>query len=606
MTLSEDQILALINEVKEWQERATKKNAKEEDEYFNSVHHETSEHAEHLSYHADFGVFPDDLIEKAAPNETKEEYEYRKANYKQVTKPAWDKALSFVYRVFNEQNYTIDWKEEEYKEYFTYEFPKFGDYIKFYKQVVTPMKFADPNAVLVIKPYEIPTKVAYDEEGNEMEKADQSAQISPTIELHKSKNVLICKEGEYALLLREKRVPVKVGAKWKNEGLFLELYDANNIYHIRQYGDRDAYTFELELYYSHNWDFLPAWRLGGVPVYTQEEYYYNSYFSGALPNLDQAAIFASTQFGVISKVAYPTRWYYSDNCSTCNGDKFTLDFDSGERQRCTSCNGTGKSFTWSWGKDFEIPMPQNLTDQDTTQLPTPPFGMVDIGTNAIEFLDKKVASLIETAFANLNIDITSKPNGQTATESKIDREEAFSFLMQVSSELFSLLQNTIDAMAYMRWMDKYEGSRIEIIAPSEFTIRSSEVLTEEFSTAMDAKLPAPYLAKILQEGVRQRFKGNYDTERTLEVVAAVDSLMTKTDMEIASLLGAGIIQKWQGVLHTNIYNFIAQEVAVNEAFLMGDIWADIYPKLKQRADEMAVTANVRTAEQILREQANNL
>ena len=76
-------------------------------------------------------------------------------------------------------------------------------------------------------------------------------------------------------------------------------------------------------------------------------------------------------------------------------------------------------------------------------------------------------------------------------------------------------------------------------------------------------------------------------------------------MEIASLLGAGIIQKWQGVLHTNIYNFIAQEVAANEAFLMGDIWADIYPKLKQRADEMAVTANVRTAEQILAEQARN-
>jgi hypothetical protein len=45
----------------------------------------------------------------------------------------------------------------------------------------------------------------------------------------------------------------------------------------------------------------------------------------------------------------------------------------------------------------------------------------------LSFLDKKVADLIEGAFANLNIDISNAPNGQTATESKIDREEAFSF-----------------------------------------------------------------------------------------------------------------------------------------------------------------------------------
>ena len=133
------------------------------------------------------------------------------------------------------------------------------------------------------------------------------------------------------------------------EGLFLELYDANNIYYIRQYGERDNYLFELELYYSHNWDYLPAWRLGGIPKYSENEYYYHSYFSGALPNLDQAAIFSSTQFGVISKVAYPTRWYYSDDCYTCNGNGFELDLDGEGSKRCTSCGGTGKSFTCSWG-----------------------------------------------------------------------------------------------------------------------------------------------------------------------------------------------------------------------------------------------------------------
>jgi hypothetical protein len=40
-------------------------------------------------------------------------------------------------------------------------------------------------------------------------------------------------------------------------------------------------------------------------------------------------------------------------------------------------------------------------------------------------------------------------------------------------------------------------------------------------------------------------------------------------------------------------------------FIFGDIFADIFPVLKGKAEEMAVTANVRTAEQILAEQARN-
>ena len=226
-------------------------------------------------------------------------------------------------------------------------------------------------------------------------------------------------------------------------------------------------------------------------------------------------------------------------------------------------------------------MPANVISQDTTQLPTPPLGMVDIGTNAIEFLDKKVADLIEGAFANLNIDISNAPNGQTATESKIDREEAFSFLLQVSGELFGLLLNSLNAMAYMRYGDSYENNMIEVVAPNEFTIRSSDALTKEFAEAMEAKLPVPYLSKLLKEGMKQRFKGSYKAERIVDIVTKLDSLMTKTDMEIISLLGGGVIQKWQAVLHSNIYNMIDEQQSKNEEFIFGDIFADILRNIRQ-------------------------
>ena len=40
----------------------------------------------------------------------------------------------------------------------------------------------------------------------------------------------------------------------------------------------------------------------------------------------------------------------------------------------------------------------------------------------------------------MNIDVTNKVNGQTATETKIDREEFFSLLTKIASELFDLIQ----------------------------------------------------------------------------------------------------------------------------------------------------------------------
>jgi hypothetical protein len=93
-------------------------------------------------------------------------------------------------------------------------------------------------------------------------------------------------------------------------------------------------------------------------------------------------------------------------------------------------------------------------------------------------------------------------------------------------------------------------------------------LQRSFSDAMTAGLPVPYLSKLLKEGMKQRFKGSYKAERIVEIVTKLDSLMTKTDMEIISLLGGGVIQKWQAVLHSNIYNMIDEEQSKNEEYVL--------------------------------------
>lgn len=586
--MNEGLILDIVAKIQAWAERQKKHSKKEEDKYFSEEQMLTAEHAEALSYHAVYGVFPEKLIKSAAPNETTEEFNYRKDNYKQITKPAWDKAQSFVYRIWNKQNYSIEWSDEEYEDYFTYNFPKYENYLSFFRDVVTKVKLSDPNAVLVVKPYDLPY-MEQEQDGEVYLVPDQSQEIQPFVCIYDSDDVFIFEEGEYCVVLREERTWIKDGQKKVKEGYWFEIYDKEAIYFLKQYGQKKDYTFEFELYYEHGFSSLPAWRLKGIPVYDEELYYYHSYFSGALPNLDLAAFMSSTMTGSIAKTAFPTRWYYEDSCKTCGGEGSVMDYDTNSRTACLSCKGSGKSFTFSWGKDYVIQIPENSADAarfDIGSLPTPPFGVSNPGTETIEFLDKKIESLIEGAFANLNIDISNAPNGQTATESKIDREEAFSFLMQFSHELFDLLGRSLDAMVWMRWMT--EESQVEITAPNEFTIRSSEALTKEFSEAQDASLPAPYLNKLLGEAIRQRFNGDAHMERVIEVVTMLDPLMTKTEVQIASMLNIGAIQKWQIVLHANIFQFIDELERENPNFIEGDVYADILPKLKEKAEGMVI------------------
>lgn len=594
--ISEIQISELIARIHTWgkqENTAYKKEDKERAKYFSDVHMNISELKLSVSYHADYGVFPEKLILDAAPNETDPEFNYRKKNYKQITKPIWDKALGQTYRIFNPQNYHTNWKEQEYEDFFLYTYPLYGSYPQFFKDVVHAMKFADPNSVLACKPQFIPGD--FTEEGEFI--VDQSEPITPIAELYTADQCFEYREGNYALLLTKYYSPITVGNKEVDEGLVFEIYDDTNIYRVYQIGKKEDWDFEYYLYYRHGWESMPAWKLKGKRVYHPIETLYYSHFMCAVPNLDMAAIYNSTQFGVINKVAYPTRWYFEDECDTCNGSKFIHDYELGTNTTCNVCHGTGKKFTFSWGKDYKIPMPQNLTDTDTQQLPTPPIGDHSPSLSAPEFLETKIEKLLSTAFTNLNIEVTEQPTGVSATEVKDDQENKYTFLLQITDEEFDLLQNSLDAQAYMRWGEKYEGDRIEITPPSEFSIRSSYELTDEYKTAIEAKMPVIFQKKILEENLKQRFKGDTEMEKILQIVIAVDPLMTKTDMEVSALVNSQIIPKWRAVLHHFIYQFI-EELNIDGKFFDKDP-ADQKKELEAMAKTLASETDVNTADSIL-------
>lgn len=560
--------------------------------FYNNTHEEIAKLYERVSYHSEFGKFPTSLFEKACPNQTPEEFSYNKETYRQKTKASWDKAVSATYRIWNPQNYSIDYKNEEQKEYFTFIYPYHGDFEAWFKDVTHPAKLADPNGVAAVFPI-IPTKQIEGENGIETVVV-QSELISPVCKYFDADDVWLFRP-DFCMLKTEEKSKVSEGGKDKKEGYVFLIYTTQDIYKVTQFGDKNKYQFSYELYFNHAWDYLPCFKLKGIP----QEDVYLSYFMGAVPFLEDAILTDANFRAVKHRLAYPTRWYYSDNCNECNGDKY-LEID-GNRSACHVCKGSGKRMTFSPFRDYEIPLPENLTGADVTNLPTPPFGSDSPDTTALDFLKKEVQDLTEQGFASVNIDVTNRVNGQTATESKIDREEFFSLLTKISSELFDLMINLYDAQGWMRWGKSYE--KIDATKPTEFTIRSAESLTEEFKNAVDAKLPDPYKKKVLMENLKIRFSGDEGMQKVLKVVSAVDPYMTISDQDLNLKKSNGLVALWECVLHDRIYTFISDQVAEKDDFLDGEI-KDIRPVLEQMAKTKAteLTPINRSAEGIL----NNL
>lgn len=523
---------------------------------------EAVEFAEAICVHAEMGKFPEKLMVAKAPNETPEELQYRKDVFESITVPYFHRAENSLNRIWAEQNYKIDFGDEDAKKYYTKDYPIYNSLISYFQSVVTKQKIRDPNSVLCLD-FDLPLKEI--SEGEYV--VDQSEQIEPYATLYDSDDVLMFEVGDMALFMSEEKSEVEYSNGKKRMGYVLYLYDDTNIYRIEQTGKYVDYTFNINVYYSHNLGYLPAWKLRGIPyeVYADNPIY-QSYFVGALPYLNQALKLSSTLDLSINKIAYPTRVYYSQKCNAkgCR-DGFILD-GVGEPSKCQACKGTGQ-LKFSPLRDY-IQEPPTPLDDTGSQLPFPALTYVSPDTAILTFNKEKIQEDIVAAFKFINIDVTNEAtsNGteQTATEIRINRDEFYAFLLTISNELFGLLENFINAANKVR----YNESEIVVTVspPKTFELVTPAELTQELSTA---GLPATALQQLTRDYLVSRFTQNGDLSKTYKIIEIVDPYAAKSTTDIIALKSAGVIQLYQAILHEEILSYIADEVAKDRGFWVG-------------------------------------
>ena len=155
---------------------------------------------EKIKNHSELNAFPEKLFIAKAPRQTPEELNYIKENYKQVTLPVYLDFLSTISRIFNDTNYSIDYKEiplfpneSSFQSYVENELPIYGSLENFIKFVLPHIKLNDANGIIAIKPYEI----NYTETETGEQIVDDSLLFEPYPVYYSSKQIVAEKPDEY-------------------------------------------------------------------------------------------------------------------------------------------------------------------------------------------------------------------------------------------------------------------------------------------------------------------------------------------------------------------------------------------------------------------------
>lgn len=531
---------------------------------YSEEHAKKVELSDRVAVHCEIGKFPEKLFITRAPNQTTQEFDYIKANHKTVSFPVWVKYLGVLNRIWADQNWSIHWPDasDSERDYIYKEIPFYGSTENFFKTLITPIKGKDANAVMVVKPYEIPVLV--DDEGEPVLDADNDLQIDPTAKpitypvIYPSIRVIKFVKDRYALVELTERSQILVGKEKKYEGRVYELYDENRIIRIVQVGKQDKPEFKSSVYWTHNLGYLPVWEMQGVPIEFEDRILWQPPFMAAVESLDLMLLDNSYLITQKAAHAYQQKWEVSNTCEHVDdqwGMCVSGYLGTGEdRHKCAGCNGTGKQRPSILGV-YQVAAP-DANNPSIGNVPIPPFGWVAPNPEILMFLVDELKRHLDDAESILNLkssDSNAKGD-ETALGKQIDREELFSFLLSVANQTFELFVNCNKAVIEMRFG---KGAKLpDVSSPKNFTLRTEQDITEEIVSAKEGGAPDSVIRNLLLEWVSIRFNDGGKVMKITEIAFAADKLATLSSSEITAKVIAKTVSAWQDTLHTFVYSYI--------------------------------------------------
>lgn len=565
------------------------------DLYISSVEME-----ETISYHAVKGKFPERIFKEKAPNQTEEEAKYIKNNYKQHTLPVFVDYISTISRPMSgEGNWSIKYKQDDtkfkaagqsFQDYVEKEMPVYGSLENFIKSVLPTIKTKDANGFIAIRPTEIKTVVVEGEL-----RVDETKLNTPGVYYFESKNV-VDYNSEYYLFLSQEKSVVTHGGKQIKEGLVFELYTKDAIFFISQTGEKSKNTYHPFQFYRHDFNDFPVKQLMGIPTVVDGKILWQSPFLFATDLLELVAINENYLQVSINKCVFPITIVFGSECEykTEDGQSCVAGYINieGHKTTCRNCNGTGiKSRLSPLGT---MVLNSSHLDNGDMMAKQDPVKFVSPGVETLEFLKTKIKDDVATArsilkLRNKNSD-TSTAKDVTATEVYDDSKSMTAFVKPISDQIFDIYGFALKTIGKQRYGEKFEAP--DLTYPKTFDFKTPEDYLLDLKNAMGVGvLPPSFIQILLLQYINAFYSDGETTLAIFKLIVEADRLFGITDNEINIQLAKGLLEPWEKILHTSIFNYINKNIAADPEFLNKPIEGQIEAVKNMAKEQMPVIQN---------------
>ena len=532
-----------------------------------------------LAYESQLGVHiygdkPTEILEQYRPGETAEIKKYRLAAYKPKPKAEFDKALNVLYSIFNPKLFHISYpeapkflgEEDTLKNYINEDFPcGFGSLLQYVKTVLLKKMLASPNGCVVILPVKNNTAP------NEF--------VSPFPYFYETKEILAYVPDNYILVAKTK------DTYW--------LVDDTNIIEVtKQTQDFSKDRYTIQIVYTHNLGYLPAFQIGGLQDMKGNSKIFRSYIDGAIPHWDDAVRLESDLQACYVQHMYPERVEVEKPCNTCDGKGYVF-LEDETKHTCNNCGGAGNlNARTPYGKTVYKPSERFDDPNNSNLFPGVMYVQKDI--TVVKMLEEKVERETAKGLEAINMDIVKRVGAnQSGIAKEYDRKELNAFLQQVSDriwEIYELLVYYVSSYRYKTLLGSQTDTYLPNISkPSKFDMLLNEDLLAKIQLAKEAGADNVYMKKLELQSARLEFGEDSLDYKEIETIKVLNPFGDRT---IDELMVANAILPYD---KTELFVSLNIARLVNEAYLADEAFFE--KTLLERKIEIYKLANEKIASQ---------
>ncbi len=548
-----------------------------------------------LAVHIEYGVFPDHLFKERSPNQTDKEYEYVKANFKQVTLPAYVDYENTIRRALHESNWRLDFTDEgaDFSYYVHNEIGELGALTAWAQYVLPKIKTLDPMGVICTMPKSLPITEGVDEATGE------AIMVIDPKELVEPQPIYFCVDKVwgyepgywYALLTNEKSM-VSKGGKMVKEGIVYWLVDDMNCWRVAQTGLAFELQFEITLHFQHDQGYPPCIFLMGTPTIYGDRVVYQSHYLPAKPSFDTVLLDTMNLFASKSSSAYPYRVMLGGECeyqtaqmTRCvGGDLFGVDEENNtvNHGTCPKCKGTGLAARL--GPNGVLFVHEGKRGEGAPLGVKDAMTFVEPAATTLTFLRDEIIDQTNEGRRMLHLAAEQPMQGgdqKTATEAGIGVKAQMAFIKPISDQIFTILDFVLDSIAIQRY--GVEGEKLyHVIPATTFDLRTEADYMAEFKESLT--MPPALRQTVLDGYLHTKYSGNPELRETFDAIALADRLWILQAGEIAAMQAKTPIEPWEMGLHNDALS-IYERLLLEKGFMALDKYAKA-DRMQAKAKEL--------------------